>query len=103
MAKKKIDNASLIHFELGRLEDKIKEFQDYLQINSILYKKNGFRIDDDDNLSNELDKLHKEIVIQIKMQDALFNWMPLLEKLREKEENKNPDNRGDAEISNMFR
>lgn len=99
---KKVDPKSLIHFELEKLESKVHEFQKYLEFNSIISKV-GVHIDDFDIAIDEQDKLHKEILVQIKMQDALFNWMPLLEKLREKDESKNPENRGDANISPMFR
>lgn len=98
MAKIKVD--SLIGFELDKLEAKVGEFQQYLEENSIITKVTS---------GNEIllaleeqDKLHKEIVIQIKMQDALFNWMPLLEKLREGAEQKKLELRGDAEANGLF-
>lgn len=95
---KKIDNKSLIHFELKKLEDKVKEFQLYLEKNTIIKPLSKEQIED------EQDKLHKEIVIQIKMQDALFSWMPALLKLREAENEKNKiDTRGDVEINGLFR
>src|SRR6476620_2304270 len=93
---------SLIEFELNRLEDKINEFLTYLKINSITVNKNGFRLDDDSLTLDAQDKLHKEIVIQIKMQDALFAWMPLLERLREAQNNK-VETRGDVEVSSHFK
>jgi hypothetical protein len=98
MAKIKID--SLIDVELSKLEAKVAEFQTYLEENSIttVVKGNGeFFLG-----LEEQDKLHKEIVIQIKMQDALFNWMPLLEKLREAEVTKKQQIRGDIEVGGLF-
>lgn len=96
---KKIDTKSLIHFEISKLESKVKEFQKYLEINSILYNGKN-RIDEEDI---DQDKLHREIVIQIKMQDALFSWLPLLEKLRTTEQGKELETRGDIEINGLFK
>jgi hypothetical protein len=100
MAKlSKIDEQSLVHFNIQKLESKIDEFQSYLQINTIntaVTKDNEILL----NLDTQ-DQLHKEILIQIKMQDALFNWIPLLEKLKQKEQDSNSI-RGDAEIGGMF-
>lgn len=100
MAKvKKIDEKSLIHFNVRKLEDKINEFQNYLQINTIntaVTKDNEILL----NLDTQ-DQLHKEILIQIKMQDALFTWIPLLEKLKQHEQEINSI-RGDAKIGGMF-
>lgn len=101
MAKvKKLDDKSLIHLNLEKLEAKVDEFQKYLQMNTIVTKvtnKDEILLSEDDQ-----DKLHKEILIQIKMQDALFTWLPALEKLKEKElETKNV--RGDMEVGDMFK
>jgi hypothetical protein len=101
MAKVKVE--SLIGFELDRLEAKVQEFQKYLEINSIITSTKGLRLDEDALSLDAQDKLHKEIVIQIKMQDALFAWMPLLEKLREGAESKKLETRGDVEVSNHFK
>jgi hypothetical protein len=103
MAKaKKIDEKSLIHFNLEKLEAKVNEFQDYLEMNSInsIVTKDG-----EVELSLDAqDQLHKEILVQIKMQDALFSWMPILEKLKEGENNKtNIDTYGDKEINGLFK
>lgn len=98
---KRVDLKKLVHFELERLEEKVKEFQDYLQVNSITAKVtsgNEVVLSEDNQ-----DKLHKEIVIQIKMQDALFSWIPLLEKLRETEDSKQLETRGDIEVNGMFK
>lgn len=98
MAKIKLD--SLISFELDKLEAKAGEFQQYLEENSIITKVTS---DNEILLAlEEQDKLHKEIVIQIKMQDALFNWMPLLEKLREGDALKKLELRGDATANGLF-
>lgn len=99
---KKIDPKSLIHFELSKLEDKVHEFQKYLELNTIISKV-GVRIDELELADDQQDKLHKEIVIQIKMQDALFNWMPILEKLRDTSETKELQTRGDVEVNGMFK
>lgn len=97
---KTIKPESYIHFELKKIESKVKEFQDYLSLNPItaqVTKGNEILLSDENQ-----DKLHKEIVIQIKMQDALFNWLPLLEKLRE-DESKEVEKRGDVKIGGMFK
>jgi hypothetical protein len=97
---KKVDTKSLIHVELNKLEAKIHEFQQYLEINPIITKVTGNDIillpEDAQSL------LHKEIAVQIKIQDALFNWMPLLEKLRETDSTKPLETRGDIEINGLF-
>lgn len=100
MAKKKIDDKSLIHLNLEKLEAKVDEFQNYLELNPI-----NSTVTQDGAILMELDaqdKLHKEILIQIKMQDSLFNWLPLLEKLKEKEEAVS-STRGDVEVGGFFR
>lgn len=99
---KKIDLKSLINVELRKLEAKIKEFQDYLQVNKI----NVSAVSDDGSITlseDDQDKLHKEILVQIKIQDALFNWMPLLEKLKTAEQDKPLETRGDIEINGLFK
>lgn len=103
MAKKELDNKSLIHFELEKLEEKVNEFQTYLQLNSIIRTKEGYRIDDVNLPGEYQDKLHKEILVQIKIQDALFSWVPLLAKLREVESDKTIKTRGDVEVSGLFK
>lgn len=102
MAKKELDNNSLIHFELTKLEEKVKEFQDYLEYNSIVRVKNK-RIDDIELSGDDQDKLHKEILVQIKMQDALFSWMPNLLKLREVNNENKLVTRGNQEVNGMFK
>lgn len=100
MAKQpKITEKGLIDLELQKLQDKVNEFQDYLNINKItaqVTKGNDIILGEDDQ-----EKLHKEILVQIKMQDAVFNWLPLLEKLKEKDVAKQ-ETYGDAKIGGHF-
>lgn len=49
----------------------------------------------------EQEKLHKEIAIQIKMQDAILVWLPILEKLKQREEEK-LQTYGDVEVNGLF-
>lgn len=101
MAKKSVDLDSLIHIELTKLEDKVNQFQDYLEMNTIVTQVTS---ESEIILTEEnQDKLHKEILIQIKMQDALFNWLPLLKKLKETELNKEVEVRGDGHVGNFFK
>jgi thiamine kinase-like enzyme len=96
----KIKAESLLSIELEKLENKVNEFQQYLEENSIITK-----VTRDSEIIialEEQDKLHKEIVIQIKMQDALFNWMPLLEKLREGSISKKLETRGNVKLNGLF-
>jgi hypothetical protein len=98
---KKIDPKTLISFELDKLEQKVQEFQNYLSMNPItaqVTKGSQILLTEDDQ-----DKLHKELVIQIKVQDALFAWMPLLEKLREAQAGKQLETRGDIEVNGLFK
>lgn len=96
---KKIDTKSLIHFELEKLESKVQEFQKYLENNSIS-KITPFS----DQTSDFQDKLHKEILVQIKMQDALFSWMPILLKLRESSSDRETlETRGGTEINGLYK
>ena len=98
---KKINTDSLIGVELDKLESKVKEFQKYLEINNILTMRGTVRFDEvEEDLQ---DKLHKEMIIQIKVQDAIFNWLPLLEKLREDKKTKALETRGDVAINGMFK
>lgn len=98
---KKVNPQDIILFELEKLEAKVNEFQKYLELNTInaqITKDGAITLSEENQ-----DKLHKEIVIQIKMQDALFNWLPLLQKLREGEQNKQLETRGDVEVNGLFR
>lgn len=100
MAKIKLTDDSLIHIELTKLENKVNQFQQYLEMNPItahVTKGNEIILSEDNQ-----DKLHKEILLQIKIQDALFNWLPALEKLKEKEVDK-METRGNVEINGMFK
>lgn len=101
MAKIKIDNKSLIHVELKKLEAKVKQFQDYLErnnINTVVTESGEIVLTDKDQ-----EALHKEMLIQIKVQDALFAWLPLLEKLKQGEQDKADNVRGNTEIGGMFK
>lgn len=94
---KQLNKESLVAIELSRLDEKIKEFQDYLEKNTIITKINR---------NNELKKAdeenrHKEIDTQIKMINALFVWLPALEKLRGTDK-KGFDARGGTEVNGMF-
>lgn len=104
---KKINPDSLIGAEIEHIEEKIKEFQDYLRINSIVTKvtktNDVLRIDEIVLTEEQQDKLHKEILVQIKMQYALFDWLPLLKKLKETDETKGLETRGDIEVNGMFK
>lgn len=104
---RKINPDSLIAAEIEDLDDKVKEFQKYLRLNTIVSKvsKSGISLTIDEIMLSEeqQDKLHKEILIQIKMQDALFVWLPLLKKLRETEEGKQLETRGDVKVNGMFK
>lgn len=99
MATKKINTDSLIGLELEKLQSKVDQFQDYLEINSITQYSN-IRVDE---IEEDIqDKLHKEIIVQIKMQDAIFNWLPLLEKLKEASNENNIELRGGAEFNGLM-
>lgn len=95
MAKANIDN--LIKMELEKIEKKVEEFQEYLEINPIVSDSSFLLLEEDTQ-----NRVHKEITIQIKMQDALFNWLPLLEKLREDKSKKQTSTRGDVKVGGMF-
>lgn len=93
MAKKK---ENLIALETNKYEDKVKEFQDYLEQNSVVTK-----VTQDGNINeaeNIQEKRHKELLIQMKIMTELPNWLAALKKLREDEENKT-ELRGGSEIS----
>lgn len=97
---KKVNPQDIILFELEKLEAKVNEFQKYLELNTInaqITKDGAITLSEENQ-----DKLHKEIVIQIKMQTALFEWLPLLQKLREGEQNKQLETRGDIEVNGLF-
>lgn len=98
---KKINTDILTAFELEKLENKVQQFQKYLEMNPItaqVTKNNEILLTEDTQ-----DKLHKEIIIQIKIQDALFNWLPLLEKLRQSEKTKDIETRGDVPVNGLFK
>lgn len=84
-SKKKVPS-SLIGIELTKFEKKMNEFYQYLE---------------DCKLKNIEDL--KEIDTQIKMMDAIIRWLPILEKLRETEETKKIEIRGDQEVGGAFK
>lgn len=97
MAKK---NEGVIALEISKYEEKIKEFQDYLEQNNVVTKVTSKgEYNEADNVQ---DKRHKEILIQIKMMDALPNWLSALKKLREEEIDK-LELRGGTEMSDAAR
>jgi hypothetical protein len=93
----KLNKESLIAVELGRLDEKIKEFQDYLEKNTIITKVKDNKLREADDANR-----HKEIDTQIKMVNALFIWLPALEKLRDTDASNAFEARGNAEVNGMF-
>lgn len=92
-----MEEQNLIATELSRFEDKVKEFQDYLEKNTIITKvKNGKVIDADE--ANR----YKEIDIQMKIMSSVSIWLETLKKLRASDEKK-VEIRGSAEVSGMFK
>ena len=65
----KINKDSLISIELEKISAKVEEFQTYLENKKIAAE-------------SDTKSRHEEIEIQIKMQNALFQWLPILENLR---------------------
>lgn len=95
----KVDN--LVDVEIKKFEAKLEEFQNYMELNTIVTKvTDGNKI-----LLTEENQglLHDEILIQIKMQDAVLAWMPLLKKLREVEAEKASQIRGNVEVGDHFK
>jgi len=95
----KIDN--LVEVEIQKFEAKLQEFQDYMKLNTIVT-----RVTDGDKIlltEENQGLLHDEILIQIKMQDAVLSWMPLLKKLREVEKEKASEIRGDVPVGDHFK
>lgn len=98
---KKLNPDNLIDVEIKKFEAKLAEFQNYMQMNTIVTQ-----VTDGDKIlltEENQDLLHEEILIQIKMQDAVLSWMPLLKKLRETEKEKVDENRGDIEVGGNFK
>lgn len=91
MAKK--NNDSVIALEIEKYEQKINEFQTYLETHDIR------RIGEFDG---EEDK-YKEIDTQIKMMNALPNWLVSLKALKEAAEEAKTELRGGNEISDAAR
>lgn len=81
---------SLIALELNSFEDIVKRFQDYLS-------KYDVRFIEEDK------KRHDEADCQIKIMNALPNWLAALERLREsKSDAKVVDVRGSSEMSGLM-
>lgn len=80
---------SIIALEIEKYEAKIGEFQSYLEYNKI-----GII---------EFDDIYKEIETQIKMMNALPNWLEALKKLKEDAKDKPIELRGGAEINDVAR
>lgn len=97
---KKVNAAALIEKEIGNFVDKVEEFQRYLKDNDV---RGVVSLGDDEFTSAMQDKLHKEILIQIKMQDAILNWLPLLKKLKEDDVVNKETARGGAAVGGMFK
>lgn len=98
---KQIKPENIIHAELEKVEDKVREFQRYMldnNISGVASSGGEFSLSDENQ-----EKLHKEIVMQIKMMDAVLNWLPLLKKYREVEKEKVTENRGDVEVGEHFK
>lgn len=89
----------LIGVEREKFEEKLSEFQQYLQDNSIISKISGEG--EIDLITERQELLHKEILVQIKMQDAILNWLPLLKSLKETDAKK-LETRGDVPVNRMF-
>ena len=99
-AKKDIKLIGNIDYEVSRVEDKVKEYQDYLQKNTIITKVKDNKLEEaDDSIAVR----HKEIEVQIKIMDALLRWLPLLKNLKEEDSKKQIEARGDGEINPMFK
>lgn len=101
MAKKEVKNISNIEFELSRIDEKIKEYQDYLSENTIITKVKDNKLKE---ASEDQSLRHKEIEVQIKMMDAVLKWLPTLKSLREEEtETKSLETRGDVQVSGIYK
>jgi len=98
---KKLNTETLVDVEITKFETKLKEFQSYLELNAIVTKV----IDGSGIILTEENQglLHDEILIQIKMQDAVLQWLPLLKKLKEIEVEKEKENRGNVEVGGLFK
>lgn len=98
---KQVKPDNLIADELRDAELKVKEFQSYLKLNNIVSQvaKGSEILITEENQ----DKLHKEILLQIKMQDAVFVWLPLLRKYREIVDEASIETHGDVEINGLYK
>lgn len=97
---KAVKDINNINVELKKFEEKLNQFQVYLEQNTIVTQVTK---DDEILLSAEgQDQLHKEITMQIKMQDSILSWLPLLKKLREENNSKQEEMRGGMEVNGLF-
>lgn len=83
----KLKKNEAIALELEKFEAKIKEFQQYLETYNVTSKTEAIMVD--------VSKRHAEIQCQIKIMDALPNWLAGLKKLKEDSETAAPEYRGD--------
>lgn len=81
---------SLIAVELDKFEKKLNELQRYLLLNII-----------DSDMHPDIK--YKEIDCQLKIQNHVLNWLPILEKLREGDAKKKMEVRGGQEVNGMFK
>ncbi len=88
MAKK--DKNNVIALEIENFENKIKEFQIYLHTHDIR------RIGE---FEKEGGDKYKEVDLQIKMMNALPNWLVALKSLKEAAAELQEDLRGDSEMN----
>lgn len=91
MAKKKDNN--IIALEIEKFEEKINEFQTYLEVNNI----NRVGEYEDDG------KKYKEIETQLKIMAALPALLEALKRLREVSQERQMETRGDVDIPDAWR
>lgn len=102
MAAKQNKDLKNIDYELNKLEEKVKEFQDYLSVNTVITKVKDAELKE---ASENQQLRHREIEVQIKMVDALFKWLPVLKVLRDGDtaEKKDIETRGDTGVSGLYK
>lgn len=90
---KKTKINSIIALEIGKYEAKIREFQIYLETHDVR------RIGE---INKDEDK-YKEIDTQIKILNALPNWLEALKRLKEVEGEATEEMRGESEINDAHK